>query len=290
MASWDHGGGFSLDAGVRIEADDRSGLERLLRYCARPVFALERLTPDRPRASGLREPQARPRRQCQPAPDAARTDRPSGGTDPAAASASTSLLRGAGAECAAAGGGDGAGRGQRRGAPAECDDRSGRRHPNRARPSRTRQTKRQTSQPTARPHVTSGRCCWRASTRCCRCVCPKCGGDMRIIAFINEGLVIREILGHLGEPSSAPTSGAGARSAAVGVAGEPNRPSGKSIRWPSRRRTTNSTSASPGRGGEDKAWGLSRDALRLKAEDRQNAAGLQPFRRWFCVSEQGFRV
>ena len=27
---------------------------------------------------------------------------------------------------------------------------------------------------------------------------------MRIIAFINEGPVIREILGHLGEPTSAP--------------------------------------------------------------------------------------
>jgi hypothetical protein len=43
MASWDHDGGFSLDAGVRIEATDRQGLERLLRYCARPAFALERL-------------------------------------------------------------------------------------------------------------------------------------------------------------------------------------------------------------------------------------------------------
>lgn len=35
-------------------------------------------------------------------------------------------------------------------------------------------------------------------------VCLKCGGDLQIIAFINEGPVIREILGHLGEPSSAP--------------------------------------------------------------------------------------
>lgn len=34
--------------------------------------------------------------------------------------------------------------------------------------------------------------------------CPKCGGDMRIIAFINEGPVMRDILGHLGEPTSAP--------------------------------------------------------------------------------------
>jgi len=43
MLAWDHGGGFSLDASVRIEAHDRSGLERLIRYCARPPFALGRL-------------------------------------------------------------------------------------------------------------------------------------------------------------------------------------------------------------------------------------------------------
>jgi hypothetical protein len=43
MESWDHGGGFSLDATVRIAANDRNGLERLLRYCARPAFAAERL-------------------------------------------------------------------------------------------------------------------------------------------------------------------------------------------------------------------------------------------------------
>jgi hypothetical protein len=43
MASWEHGGGFSLDASVRIEGADRPGLEGLLRYCARPAFALERL-------------------------------------------------------------------------------------------------------------------------------------------------------------------------------------------------------------------------------------------------------
>jgi hypothetical protein len=28
---------------VRIDGHDRAGLERLLRYCARPPFALERL-------------------------------------------------------------------------------------------------------------------------------------------------------------------------------------------------------------------------------------------------------
>ena len=35
--------GFSVDAGVCIQAHDRAALERLLRYCARPPFAMERL-------------------------------------------------------------------------------------------------------------------------------------------------------------------------------------------------------------------------------------------------------
>jgi len=43
MTSTAHGGGFSVDASVCIDAHDRAGLERLLRYCARPPFALERL-------------------------------------------------------------------------------------------------------------------------------------------------------------------------------------------------------------------------------------------------------
>ena len=43
MAQWAHGGGFSVDASVRIEANDHAGRERLLRYCARPPFALDRL-------------------------------------------------------------------------------------------------------------------------------------------------------------------------------------------------------------------------------------------------------
>ena len=43
MANWEHGGGFSLDASVRIEGTARPGLERLLRYCARPAFSLDRL-------------------------------------------------------------------------------------------------------------------------------------------------------------------------------------------------------------------------------------------------------
>jgi len=36
--------GFNVHAAVRIEANDDQGRERLVRYCARPCFALERLT------------------------------------------------------------------------------------------------------------------------------------------------------------------------------------------------------------------------------------------------------
>jgi len=43
MGQWAHGGVFSVDGSVRIEAADRAGRERLLRYCARPPFALDRL-------------------------------------------------------------------------------------------------------------------------------------------------------------------------------------------------------------------------------------------------------
>lgn len=42
MLGYQHSG-FSVDAGVCIEANDRAALERLLRYCARPPFAMERI-------------------------------------------------------------------------------------------------------------------------------------------------------------------------------------------------------------------------------------------------------
>jgi Putative transposase len=35
--------GFSLNANVKVDSFDREGLERLLRYCARPCFASENL-------------------------------------------------------------------------------------------------------------------------------------------------------------------------------------------------------------------------------------------------------
>jgi hypothetical protein len=43
MLTWQGSGGFSVDASVRIEGDDRGAIERLVRYCARGPLALERL-------------------------------------------------------------------------------------------------------------------------------------------------------------------------------------------------------------------------------------------------------
>jgi hypothetical protein len=47
MLTWQGTGGFSLDAAVRIHGSDRAGRERLIRYCARPPFALDRLRIER---------------------------------------------------------------------------------------------------------------------------------------------------------------------------------------------------------------------------------------------------
>lgn len=112
MASWEHGGGFSLDASVRVEGADREGLERLLRYCARPAFALER----------WREEEARGEEE--------------------------ELLRRA------------------------------------------------------------ARYAWALLIariyEAFPLVCPRCGSEMRIIAFITDAGAVRDILTHLGEPTSPP--------------------------------------------------------------------------------------
>jgi hypothetical protein len=47
MLTWQGTGGFSVDAAVRIHGSDRAGRERLIRYCARPPFALDRLRIER---------------------------------------------------------------------------------------------------------------------------------------------------------------------------------------------------------------------------------------------------
>ncbi len=60
MGEWEHGGGFSVDASVCIEGTDRPWLERLLRYCARPPFALEHLHQGDAEHLAYRSPKPRP--------------------------------------------------------------------------------------------------------------------------------------------------------------------------------------------------------------------------------------
>ena len=227
----------------RIEANDRSGLERLLRYCARPVFALERLrqidaehlvyesiksghggsvglllTPLEliERLAALIPPPRRHRHRYYGvlAPNAPRRAAVTGEVPAAEQGAAVPNT------------------------PAEVADEP--------------------------LHRRAARYVWALLLariyEVLPLVCPKCGGEMRIIAFITEGPVIREILGHLGEPTSPP---AWRRRAArrCGRLWRPDRRSGKPIRRPSRARTTNSTSASSGRDGQDKDSGLLRGRL-----------------------------
>ncbi|WXG54263.1 MAG: transposase [Candidatus Sedimenticola sp. (ex Thyasira tokunagai)] len=191
MQTWQNGGGFSLNAEVRIDGADRQGLERLFRYCARPIFAGERLCwqeQDEMLIYHLRKPQH------------------DGQT----------LLRLT---------------------PAEFLDRIAtlipppRRHRHRYHgvlapnaPLREQVTNR-AGQPVTDESVVSGdkpkagvdeeqaAGCLFASIWAMLLariyeinplVCPRCGGEMRIIAFITELEPIRRILRHIGEPDSAP--------------------------------------------------------------------------------------
>ena len=106
MPAGQHGGGFSVDASVRIEATDRPGRERLLRLCARPPFALERLRELGSERLLYANTKARSGREPPPAPDAAATARPPRRPGAAAARPSAPLLRRAGTGLAAAPGGD----------------------------------------------------------------------------------------------------------------------------------------------------------------------------------------
>jgi len=187
MAQWEHGGGFSVDAKVRIEAHERCGLERLLRYCARPAFALERLreidarhlvyesVKPGPKGSvclmltpmqlldGLAALIPPPRRH---------RHRTYGVLAPIAPlrAAVTALAQPAKVAAAPA--------------PVEAIP------PDAA--------------PTAPMHRQAARYVWALPLariyEVLPLTCPQCGGAMRIIAFITEAAVIQAILGHLGEP------------------------------------------------------------------------------------------
>ncbi len=111
MGQWNNGGGFSVDASVRIEANDRAGLERLLRYCARPPFALERLQSIDAHRADLSFDQAAPGWQYRADAHPTGAYPAAGGADSASSWSSSPLPWGIGAECHVACRGHGVGPG-----------------------------------------------------------------------------------------------------------------------------------------------------------------------------------
>jgi len=195
MAAWEHGGGFSVDASVRIEADDRAGLERLLRYCARPAFALERLREIDPEHLVYESAKPGPggsvsliltpmelldRLAALIPPPRRHRHRYVGVLAPNAPlrAAVTALARPEGDESI----------------PAAVVP-----PPEQAQP---------TENEVETPRRKAARYTWALLLariyEVFPLLCPHCGGEMRIIAFITEASAIHDILGHLGEPTSPP--------------------------------------------------------------------------------------
>ena len=186
MAKWDHGGGFSVDTSMRIAAVDRAGHERLLRYCARPPFALDRLreldpehllyerTKPGPGGTGsllLTPPQLLDRLAALIPPPRAHRHRYYGVLAPnAPLRAAVTALAPVAVPTP----------------PAPPPD-----------------------PPTAEPApARAARYAWALLLariyEVFPLVCPLCGAEMRIIAFITDASVIRDILVHLGEPIAPP--------------------------------------------------------------------------------------
>jgi hypothetical protein len=186
MAQWQHGGGFSVDASVRIAATDRAGRERLLRYCARPPFALDRLHE--------RDPEQLLYESAKSGP---------GGTGPLLLTPLQLLDRLA----------------------AFVPPPRVHRHryfgvlapnsPLRAAVTALAPAAAPTppapppAPPAAEPaHRRAARYAWALLLariyEVFPLVCPRCGAAMRIIAFISDGPTVRDILAHCGEPTAPP--------------------------------------------------------------------------------------
>ena len=184
MCACERGGGFSLDAGVRVEANDRQGLERLLRYCARPAFAQERLHQIDPEHLVYESPKPGPGgRVSQILTPLELMDRLAALIPPPrrhrhryyGVLAPNSPLRPAVTVLAAA----------PEPVPAEAET-----------------VAEENSVCRAARYV------WAMLLariyEVFPLTCPKCGGVMRIIAFIDDPTEVKKILAHLGEPTAAP--------------------------------------------------------------------------------------
>uniref|UniRef100_UPI000AE5A5F4 transposase n=1 Tax=Thiohalocapsa sp. ML1 TaxID=1431688 RepID=UPI000AE5A5F4 len=188
MLAWENSG-FSLDAAVRVGAHDRAGLERLLRYCARPPFALERLEPLDAERVVYRLP--KPQRDGTTAlsltplelidhlaalipPPRRHRHRYHGVLAPNAPLRAAAVVLGRDL----------------------TDDPSA-------------SAELPAPSPAPAPNARSpARYLWvmllARLFESLPLVCPCCGADMRIIAFVTEAVPVQRILGHIGEPTEPP--------------------------------------------------------------------------------------
>ncbi len=190
MIDAQHGCGFSVDASVCIGSDDRVGLERLLRYCARPPFAMERLHSKgkdhllyhcpKPQPGGkqgdlvLTPLEFIDKLAALVPPPRTHRHRYFGVLAP------NSPLRGAVTALTS--------------------------HPEAAPPSPADREFQADTPETARR--SPARYLWAALIariyEVFPLICLHCGGEMRLIGFVNEGADIKKILDHIGEPSVPP--------------------------------------------------------------------------------------
>jgi hypothetical protein len=188
MLAWDNSG-FSLDAAVRVAAPARASLERLLRYCARPPFALERLALRDAEHVGYRLP--KPRRDGA----TALTLTPLELIDHLAALLPPPRLHrhrshgvlAPNAPLRAAAIAVGRDRTDDPSTPAAVAAPPAAPAPNARSPARYLWAMLLARLLQSRPLV-----------------CPNCGADMRIIAFITDVAPIERILDHIGEPAEPP--------------------------------------------------------------------------------------
>lgn len=215
--------GFSVDAGVCIEAHDRAALERLLRYCARPPFSMERL-----RKEGSKLVYRCAKQRSEPTSDkrGAKADElhltPLELIDRIAALvppprthrhryfgvlAPNSPLRAAVTALAQPAASQ----------PATVETaQPGAGVPGVAAPGNAATP---TPEPEARPKR-AAHYLWAVLIariyEAFPLLCPMCGGQMRIIAFITHSAEIRHILNHIGVESAPPAHHPGTRATAVG--------------------------------------------------------------------------
>ncbi|MEJ2387699.1 MAG: transposase [Chromatiaceae bacterium] len=201
MLGWQHGGGFSLDASVRIAAEDTEGLERLLRYCARPPLAAGHLQWVDARHEQLRYQLPKPmadgsaelilpalelleRLSAFIPPPRIHRHRyyavlaPNAPLRPAVTALATEQTQADSEQATSASAGNGAEEAASEPSPSEEKPR--------------------------RPAVSLWAMLLARIYELFPLVCPHCGGEVEIISFITEAPTVRAILTHIGEPSEAP--------------------------------------------------------------------------------------